>query len=109
MKNNYEARYWALKERYPEALLLFHAGDFYLAYGEDARDLARYYRVGLAYANNGMALAGFPESKLGYILTSLVGLGHKVGCVEGVLTGFVPTNEYQVVNPNSYNVKTALL
>ena len=70
------AQYLALKEQYPEALLLARVGDFYEAYGEDAEDLARSLNIILTSKEAGkgkrVAMAGVPHHSVDAYLARLI-------------------------------------
>ncbi len=71
-----------IKERYPDAILLFRVGDFYETFGEDAITAARVLGITLTKRSNGSAsaieLAGFPHHALDTYLHKLVKAGHRV-------------------------------
>ncbi len=72
----------SLKEKHPDALLLFRVGDFYEAYAEDAKTAAKV--LGLTLINSSRkrnakgALAGFPHHALDTYLPKLIRAGHRV-------------------------------
>ena len=72
----------AIKQRYPDAILLFRVGDFYETFGEDAILASRVLGITLTKRNNGAAasseLAGFPYHALDSYLHKLVKAGHRV-------------------------------
>jgi DNA mismatch repair protein MutS len=72
----------AIKQRYPDAILLFRVGDFYETFGEDAILTSRVLGITLTKRNNGAAssweLAGFPYHALDTYLHKLVKAGHRV-------------------------------
>ena len=72
----------AIKQRYPDAILLFRVGDFYETFGEDAIVASRVLARWLTKRNNGAAasaeLAGFPHHALDSYLHKLVKAGHRV-------------------------------
>ena len=72
----------AIKQRYPDAILLFRVGDFYETFGEDAITASRVLGITLTKRNNGAAassdLAGFPYHALDSYLHKLVKAGHRV-------------------------------
>src|ERR1700676_320959 len=72
----------AIKQKYPDAILLFRVGDFYETFGEDAILTARVLGITLTKRNNGAAssseLAGFPYHSLDTYLHKLVKAGHRV-------------------------------
>jgi DNA mismatch repair protein MutS len=72
----------AIKQRYPDAILLFRVGDFYETFGEDAVIAAGVLGITLTKRNNGAAsaseLAGFPHHSLDTYLHKLVKAGYRV-------------------------------
>lgn len=72
----------AIKQRYPDAILLFRVGDFYETFGEDAVRAAAVLGITLTKRNNGNAasseLAGFPHHSLETYLHKLVKAGYRV-------------------------------
>lgn len=72
----------AIKQKYPDAVLLFRVGDFYETFSEDAIIAARVLGITLTKRNNGAAssseLAGFPHHALDTYLHKLVKAGYRV-------------------------------
>jgi DNA mismatch repair protein MutS len=72
----------AIKQKYPDAVLLFRVGDFYETFGEDAIISSRVLGITLTKRNNGAAasseLAGFPHHALDTYLHKLVKAGYRV-------------------------------
>jgi len=72
----------AIKQKYPDAILLFRVGDFYETFGEDAILSSRILGITLTRRNNGAAasseLAGFPHHALDTYLHKLVKAGYRV-------------------------------
>ncbi len=72
----------AIKQKYPDAILLFRVGDFYETFGEDAIHASRILGITLTKRNNGSAssseLAGFPHHSLDTYLHKLVKAGFRV-------------------------------
>jgi DNA mismatch repair protein MutS len=72
----------AIKQKYPDAILLFRVGDFYETFGEDAVVAAGILGITLTKRNNGAAsaseLAGFPHHALDSYLHKLVKAGYRV-------------------------------
>ncbi len=71
-----------IKQRYPDAILLFRVGDFYETFGEDAIHASQVLGITLTKRNNGAAasseLAGFPHHALDTYLHKLVKAGFRV-------------------------------
>jgi DNA mismatch repair protein MutS len=72
----------AIKQKYPDAILLFRVGDFYETFGNDAVIASSVLGITLTKRNNGAAasaeLAGFPHHALETYLHKLVKAGHRV-------------------------------
>src|SRR5215207_2509342 len=72
----------AIKQKYPDAILLFRVGDFYETFGEDAIISSQVLGITLTKRNNGSAssneLAGFPHHSLETYLHKLVRAGYRV-------------------------------
>ncbi|MBC7652702.1 MAG: DNA mismatch repair protein MutS, partial [Deinococcales bacterium] len=72
----------AIKQKYPDAILLFRVGDFYETFGDDAVKAATVLGITLTKRNNGDAnssqLAGFPYHALDTYLHKLVKAGYRV-------------------------------
>ncbi len=71
-----------IKQKYPDAILLFRVGDFYETFGKDAVIAAGVLGITLTKRNNGAAadseLAGFPHHSLDSYLHKLVKAGYRV-------------------------------
>lgn len=72
----------AIKQRYPDAILLFRVGDFYETFGEDAINASQVLGITLTKRNSSAAssseLAGFPHHALDTYLHKLVKAGYRV-------------------------------
>jgi len=72
----------AIKQKYPDAVLLFRVGDFYETFGQDAVIASGVLGITLTKRNNGAAssleLAGFPHHALDTYLHKLVKAGYRV-------------------------------
>jgi DNA mismatch repair protein MutS len=72
----------AIKQKYPDAVLLFRVGDFYETFGSDAVIASKVLGITLTKRNNGAAassdLAGFPHHALDTYLHKLVKAGYRV-------------------------------
>lgn len=75
-------QFFSMKEKHPEALLLFRCGDFYETYCDDAVEAARSLGITLTRRNNGAAsgaeMAGFPHHALDTYLPKLIRAGKRV-------------------------------
>ncbi len=79
-------QYFAMKERYAEAILLSRVGDFYEAYGEDAQTIAAALQIALTSKEAGggrrVAMAGVPYHALDGYLAKLVAQQRVVALAE---------------------------
>lgn len=79
-------QYYAIKDKHPDALLLFRVGDFYETFGEDAIKTSEIAGITLTRRANGAAsyveLAGFPYHALDTYLPKLVRAGQRVAICE---------------------------
>ena len=83
-----QKKFWdELKQKHPDALLLFRCGDFYEAYCEDAKVCAKILGIALTWRTPTMrhkpgdysdAMAGFPHHALDSYLPKLVRAGKRV-------------------------------
>ncbi len=75
-------QYNRIKEKYPDAILLFRVGDFYETFNQDAVITSKVLGIVLTKRANGAAaymdLAGFPHHALDTYLPKLVKAGYRV-------------------------------
>ncbi|TLX76224.1 DNA mismatch repair protein MutS [Labilibacter sediminis] len=75
-------QYYSIKEKHPDAILLFRVGDFYETFSEDAIKTSEILGITLTRRANGAAsyveLAGFPHHALDTYLPKLVRAGQRV-------------------------------
>ncbi len=75
-------QYNAIKNKYPDAILLFRVGDFYETFGNDAIIASKILSITLTKRANGQAshieLAGFPHHSVENYLPKLVKAGYRV-------------------------------
>lgn len=98
----------AIKQRYPDAILLFRVGDFYETFGEDAIVASQVLGITLTKRNNGAAssseLAGFPHHALDTYLHKLVKAGYRVAICDQLedpktVKGIVKRGVTEMVTP----------
>ncbi|HLI50320.1 MAG TPA: DNA mismatch repair protein MutS, partial [Thermomicrobiaceae bacterium] len=108
-------QYLSIKQRYPDALLLFRMGDFYELFDEDARVGAQ--ALGITLTSREFArgdrvpMAGIPHHALQSYLKRFVTLGLKVAICEQLTEagkGLVERDVVRVVTPGTL-VEEALL
>lgn len=79
-------QYYEIKQKHPDAILLFRVGDFYETFGEDAVRASGILGITLTKRANGAAtfidLAGFPFHALDTYLPKLVRAGQRVAICE---------------------------
>ena len=98
----------AIKQKYPDAILLFRVGDFYETFGEDAIITSQILGITLTKRNNGAAfsseLAGFPYHALDTYLHKLVKAGYRVAICDQLedpkqVKGIVKRGVTEMVTP----------
>ncbi len=79
-------QYFEMKQKHPDAILLFRVGDFYETFSEDAIAASEILGITLTRRANGSAqyveLAGFPHHALDTYLPKLVRAGKRVAICE---------------------------
>jgi DNA mismatch repair protein MutS len=97
-----------IKQKYPDAILLFRVGDFYETFGEDAVIAAQVLGITLTKRNNGAPssseLAGFPHHALDTYLHKLVKAGYRVAICDQLedpkqVKGIVKRGVTELVTP----------
>ncbi len=98
----------AIKQKYPDAILLFRVGDFYETFGADAVIASQVLGITLTKRNNGAAssseLAGFPHHSLDTYLHKLVRAGYRVAICDQLedpkmVKGIVKRGVTELVTP----------
>lgn len=84
----YIKQFKELKEKHPDALLLFRTGDFYETYEEDAVKAAEILGITLTYTNRNvkpkLRMAGFPYHALDSYLPKLIRAGQRVAICDAL-------------------------
>ncbi len=97
-----------IKERYPDAVLLFRVGDFYETFANDAIIASKVLGITLTKRANGAAtfieLAGFPHHSLDTYLHKLVKAGYRVAICDQLedpktVKGIVKRGVTELVTP----------
>ena len=110
-------QYLAIKNAYPDALVLFRLGDFYEAFDDDARVASRELEITLTSRSMGKGLkipmAGVPAHALESYLVRLIKKGYKVAICEqlsdpATSKGLLERDVVRVVTPGTV-LETALL
>jgi len=99
-------QYFEVKQKHPDALLLFRVGDFYETFGEDAVKASRILGIILTSRNNGgsdIELAGFPHHSVEVYLPKLVQAGYRVAICEQMEK---PSKEKKIVRRDVTEVVT---
>ena len=102
-------QYLRVKQRYPEALVLFRLGDFYETFDEDAKIVSRELEIVLTSREMGkgnrVPLAGIPHHALDNYLARLINRGYKVAICEQLSDprekGLVERDVVRVVTPGT--------
>ena len=100
------SQYFEVKQRYPDAILLFRVGDFYETFGEDAVTASQILGIVLTSRNNGgsdIELAGFPYHSLEVYMPKLVKAGYRVAICEQLEK---PSKEKKIVKRDVTEVVT---
>ncbi|MCE5314372.1 DNA mismatch repair protein MutS [bacterium] len=76
------AQYQAIKEQYPDVILMFRLGDFYEMFGEDAEIASRELEIVLTSRSQGYAadvpMCGFPHHAVERYVARLISKGYRV-------------------------------
>ena len=101
-------QYLKVKQRYPDAIVLFRLGDFYETFDDDARVASRELDVVLTSREMGkgqrVPMAGIPHHALDNYLARLINRGHKVAICEQLSPpgkGLVERDVVRVVTPGT--------
>jgi DNA mismatch repair protein MutS len=101
-------QYLRVKQRYPEAIVLFRLGDFYETFDEDARLVSQLLEITLTSREMGkghrIPMAGIPYHALDNYLARLINRGHKVAICEQLSPpgkGLVERDVVRVVTPGT--------
>jgi DNA mismatch repair ATPase MutS len=85
MNENILKRFYELKSRYPDVIILFCTGDFYEAYQEDAEEASKILGITLTKSSTRknkddkpLMLTGFPFHALDIYLPKLIRAGKRV-------------------------------
>ncbi len=110
MSSQMMQQYREAKQRHPGMLLLFHVGDFYETFYEDAQVLARVLNLTLTSrekeSEEPIPLAGFPIRSLETHLRNLLRAGHRVAICDQVedpaqAKGLVRREVTRIVTPGT--------
>ncbi len=77
-------QYQDAKAKHPDTILLFRMGDFYEAFGEDARTVAKVLGLTIMKRDKTFDMAGFPHHQLETYLHKLLASGNKVAICDQV-------------------------
>ena len=99
-------QYQEAEQRHPGMLLLFHVGDFYQTFYEDAEVISRVLNITLTAREGTIPLAGFPVRALETHLATLLRAGHRVAICDqvedaAVAKGLVRREVTRVVTPGT--------
>ena len=85
MKTESYKQFLEFKNKYPDAVLLFRTGEFYMTYQEDAEEAVRILGIALTKSESKnvedvkcMKMAGFPFAALDSYLPKLIRAGKRV-------------------------------
>jgi len=102
-------QYYAMKEKYPDALLFFRLGDFYEMFFDDAIEASKLLQITLTSRNKGGAskapMCGVPHHAASQYISRLTKLGKKVAICEQMtdpnLPGIVERDVVRVITPGT--------
>lgn len=103
-------QYFAIKEKYPDALLFYRLGDFYELFYEDAIIASEILEITLTSRNknaeNPVAMCGVPHHAAAEYIKTLVDKGYKVALCEQLedakqTKGMVKRDVVQVITPGT--------
>jgi DNA mismatch repair protein MutS len=99
-------QYREVKQRYPDALVLFRIGDFFELFEEDAEVACRVANLNMTSRDKGVPMAGFPHGALDAHVLKLVQAGHAVAVCDQVedpaaAQGLVRREVVRVVTPGT--------
>ena len=105
-------QYLEIKAKHQDSILLFRLGDFYEAFDDDARILARELNIVLSSKPMGknlrVPLAGVPHFVLEKHLATLISRGHRVAiCEQTSLTAIKGTDGKKLISREVVRVVTA--
>jgi DNA mismatch repair protein MutS len=104
-------QYFSIKERYPDAILLFRLGDFYEMFGEDAKIASNILQIALTSRDKGkddpIPMCGVPYFSVDGYISKLVKEGYKVAICEQVedpkiAKGIVQREVVKVITPGTH-------
>ncbi|HLW67144.1 MAG TPA: DNA mismatch repair protein MutS [Gemmataceae bacterium] len=99
-------QYLTARQAHPGMILLFHMGDFYETFGDDAELVSRLLGLTLTSRDGKVPMAGFPVHALEPQLRKLLHLGHRVAICDqvedpAVAKGLVKREVTRVVTPGT--------
>jgi DNA mismatch repair protein MutS len=104
-------QYQSIKEKHPDAVVLFRMGDFYEMFGEDARVASRVLQIALTTREKNkddpMPMCGIPYFASENYIAKLIRAGHKVAVCEQVedprsARGIVRREVVRVISPGTH-------
>ena len=104
-------QFFEIKEKYPDAILLFRMGDFYETFGEDAKIASDVLGIVLTTRDknkkNPIPMAGFPHHAAKNYIARLVKAGYKVAICEQLedpskSRGIVKRGVVEIITPGSF-------
>ena len=105
------AQYRSIKDQHPDAILLFHIGDFYETFGDDAETISRELDITLTSRSkdkegNRIPLAGVPCHAADTYIARLVSKGYRVAICDQVedaknARGIVRREVVRIVTPGT--------
>lgn len=104
-------QYFSIKEKYPDAIVLFRLGDFYEMFGEDAETASKILQIALTTRDkakdNPTPMCGVPYFASESYISKLIKAGHKVAVCEQMedpkeAKGIVARDVVRVITPGTH-------
>jgi DNA mismatch repair protein MutS len=104
-------QYYSIKEKYPDAILLFRLGDFYEMFGEDAKIASNILQIALTSRDKGkddpIPMCGVPFFSVDGYISKLIKAGYKVAICEQIedpkmAKGIVQRDVVKVITPGTH-------
>lgn len=105
-------QYFSIKEKHPDAVLMFRLGDFYEMFGDDAKVASKILQIALTTRDKAkedpVPMCGIPYFAAESYISKLIRSGHKVAVCEQMedakeAKGLVQREVVKVITPGTYS------